>query len=57
MSKQDLKQTLHEFIKEYNDDKNFPWKNSTLMSGQEKFDELLKMIRLDLSILKKEFLN
>jgi len=47
-----FKETLDYIIQEYNDDTNFPWRNSPTMSGEEKFDELLKMIRLDLNELK-----
>ena len=54
MSKQDLKQTIRKLSKVYNDDKNFPWRNSPVMSGEEKFDELLKLIRLDFRILENE---
>ena len=52
--KQDFKQTLDNIIKGYNNDKNFPWRNSPVMSGTKKFDELLKMIRLDLSELSEK---
>ena len=47
-----FKETLDNIIKEYNDDTNFPWRNSPTMSGEEKFDELLKIIRLDLDELR-----
>lgn len=50
--KQNFKETLDNIIKEYNDDTNFPWRNSPVMSGEEKFDELLKIIRLDLNELR-----